>query len=63
MSKARFYDGDTLKVLYSADDPELENKTVKVIGNGVFRYNDFWYDCEYNGKTYSLCESQLWYKD
>lgn len=55
--------GDTLKVTYSANNPELVGKIVKVVSHGSFIGNSYWYTCVYNGINYSLCEEQLWYKD
>lgn len=58
-TKPQHNTGDCLRVIYSANSPEIVEKTVRVSLVLSSTNSNHWYSCLYNGRKYTLCQSQL----
>lgn len=57
----KFLKGTRVKVLYDADEPQIEGKIGVIKSYPNFVCSDYWYDVKIDGKLYNCCSSQLTY--
>jgi hypothetical protein len=56
-----FLNGQNVRVLYSANSPEIVGKIGRIVSSGSLICDEYWYYVQINGKRYNCCSGQLTY--